>query len=287
MGLFSKDCVICGGSGGALSSRKLADGHICGDCAKRLSPWFDDFKSSTAEDIKTQLNYRDENRRALDDFEVTKSRGIKKYAEDMQYAYDAGRRAFVIVEGPAETAEDFADRNPDIIQFDQVNDVWLEVDEYWTEGAGEFELKPFNQTITQEKYKEVYWRYDFYLNIETDHPYAERIRYKMNYKPTIMKVPQRGIFFRRGIGIGGTYRGEELAELAEYLEAFADSEADAIELRNKLDVLLLKHKDRNAIDSVRAGIKAAVTEEIYFKKIGNMGAHAARAARISRLLLGK
>lgn len=39
-------------------------------------------------------------------------------------------------------------------------------------------------------------------------------------------------------------------------------------------------------DSVKAGITAAINEEIYFKKIGNMGAHVARAARISRLLLG-
>lgn len=287
MGLFSKDCAICGGSGGALSSKKLADGHICGDCVKKLSPWFDAYKQSSADDIRRQLEYREENRRALDDFEVTKAWGIKKYTGAMQFVYDGERRQFVVVEGPAETAEDFRDRNPDIISFDQVSDVWLEVDEYWTEGGGEFEPKPFNQTLVQDKYDEVYWRYDFYLNIETDHPYAGTIRYKMNYKPTIMKVPQRGIFFRRGVGIGGTYRGEDLAGLAATLEAFADSEADAIELRKKLDVLMLKHKDRSAIDSIKAGIRDAVNETVYFKKIGNMGAHAARAARISKLLLGR
>ena len=101
-----------------------------------------------------------------------------------------------------------------------------------------------------------------------------------------MKVPNNGIFFRRGIGIGGTYRGDGLAELASQLEAFADSEASAIDLRRKLDVLLLRNKDRSIKDSVKAGIKAAINEEVYFKKIGNMGAHVTRAARISRLLLG-
>lgn len=285
MGLFSKNCAICGGSGSALSSKKLADGYICSNCISRLSPWFDDYKHSSTEDIRRQLEYREDNRKALDDFEVTKAWGIKKYADAMQFVYDAGKRQFVICEGPADTMEDFADRNPDIISFDQVKDVWLEVDEYWTEGNGEFEARPFNQNLTQDKYKEVYWRYDFYLGIRTDHPYAGEIRYKMNYKPTIMKVPNNGIFFRRGVGIGGVYRGEELTELATQLEAFADSEANASELRRKLDVLLLRNKDRGVMDSVKAGITRAVNEEIYFRKIGNMGAHAARAARISKLLL--
>lgn len=286
MGLFSKNCAICGGSGGALSSKKIADGHICSNCISKLSPWFDDYKKSSSEDIRRQMACREENRRLLDDFEVTKAWGIKKYADAMQFVYDAGKRQFVVCEGPADKTEDFADRNPDIISFDQVRDVWLEVDEYWTEGNGEFETKPFNQNLTQDQYKEVYWRYDFYLGITTDHPYATEIRYKMNYKPTIMKVPNNGIFFRRGIGIGGTYRGDGLAELASQLEAFADSEASAIDLRRKLDVLLLRNKDRSIKDSVKAGIKAAINEEVYFKKIGNMGAHVTRAARISRLLLG-
>lgn len=286
MGLLSKNCVICGGSGSALSSRKLSDGHICGNCISKLSPWFNDFRNSDSEDIRRQLNYREKNRKALDDFEVTKSWGIKKYADAMQFVYDAGRRQFVVCEGPADKTEDFADRNPDIISFDQVKDVWLEVDEYWTEGNGEFEPKPFNQNLTQEKYKQVYWRYDFYLGISSDHPYAVEIRYKMNYKPTILKVANNGIFFRRGIGIGGSYRGDELAELSAQLESFADSEANAIELRRKLDILLLRNKDRGIKDSIKAGVMDAVNEEIYFRKIGNMGAHVARAARINRLLLG-
>lgn len=284
MGLFSKECAICGGKGGALSSKKTADGHICGDCVSKLSPWFDDYKNSDAEDIRRQLSYREENRKALNDFTVTKSWGVKKYADAMQFVYDAEKRQFVVCEGPADSTADIVDRNPDIISFDQVKDVWLEIDEYWTEGNGEFETKPFNQNLTQDKYKEVYWRYDFYLGIKTDHPYAGEIRYKMNYKPTIMKVPNNGIFFRRGIGIGGMYRGDELAEIASQLEAFADNEADAVELRRKLDVLLLRNKDRSIGDSVKAGIKNAVNEEVYFKKIGNMEAHVARASRISKLL---
>ena len=285
MGLFSKDCAVCGGSGGMLSSKKLADGHICGNCIKKLSPWFDAYKQATADDIRLQMEYRENNRRELEDFKVTKAWGVKKYPMATQFAYDGDRRQFVVVEGPVEDGDaDFRDKNPDILGFDQVEDVWLEVDEYWTEGGGEFEPKPISQVLTQDKYKEVYWRYDFYLNIKTSHPYAEHIRYKMNFKTTIMKVPQHGIFYKRGIGIGGTYRGEELAKLASELEAFGDSEAKAIDLERKLDVLLLRNKDRGILDSVKAGITTAISNDIYFKKIGNMGAHAARAARIAKLL---
>lgn len=37
MGLFSKECVICGGSAGALSGEKISEGRICGDCADKLN----------------------------------------------------------------------------------------------------------------------------------------------------------------------------------------------------------------------------------------------------------
>ena len=110
MGLFSKNCAICGGSGSALSSKKIADGHICSSCISKLSPWFDDYKKSSSEDIRRQHEYREENRRLLDDFEVTKAWGIKKYADAMQFVYDAGKRQFVICEGPTDKTEDFADR---------------------------------------------------------------------------------------------------------------------------------------------------------------------------------
>ena len=162
MGLFSKTCSVCGGTGGLLTSKKLADGILCGECTDKLSPWFSDFKKSTAADIRKQLAYRADNRKELDLFEVTKSWGVKRYQVANQFIFDREHRRFVVVPGPAET---FRDRNPDIISFDQVKDVWLEVDEYWTEGSGEFESKPLNQNLTQDKYKDVYWRYDFYLNI--------------------------------------------------------------------------------------------------------------------------
>lgn len=238
---------------------------------------------------KRPQEYLESNRRLLDGFNVTKAWGIKKYAPAMQFIYDADSRQFVVVEGPVDRPDvDFRDKDPDVVSFDQVKDVWLEVDEYWTEGKGEFEPKPFNQNITQDRYKDVYWRYDFYLNIETDHPYAGTIRYKMNYKPTITKVPNKsGIFFRRGVGIGGTYRGDEISQLALELQAFDEDEQKAAEFRKKLDVVLVRNKGKSFLESVGDKLVRDATNEIYFAKLANMGAHVARADRISRLLLGR
>ena len=60
MGLFDKKiCDICGEKIGLLGNRKLDDGNLCKDCAKKLSPWFEERRHSTVEDIKRQLEYRE------------------------------------------------------------------------------------------------------------------------------------------------------------------------------------------------------------------------------------
>ena len=59
--LFDKKiCSICGGEIGLLGNRKLEDGNMCKNCAKKLSPWFSDRKKSTVEEIRAQLAYREE-----------------------------------------------------------------------------------------------------------------------------------------------------------------------------------------------------------------------------------
>ena len=69
MGLFDKKyCDICGEKIGLLGNRKLEDGNLCKDCARKLSPFFSDRRNSTVEEIKQQLAYREENERRLADF---------------------------------------------------------------------------------------------------------------------------------------------------------------------------------------------------------------------------
>lgn len=76
MGLFDKKyCDICGEKIGLLGNRKLEDGNLCKDCAKKLSPWFSDRRSSTVSEIKEQLAYREKNRERAAQFRTTRSYG--------------------------------------------------------------------------------------------------------------------------------------------------------------------------------------------------------------------
>ena len=61
MGFFDKKyCDVCGEKIGLLGNRKLENGNLCKDCAAKLSPFFSERKSSTVEEIKEQLAYREE-----------------------------------------------------------------------------------------------------------------------------------------------------------------------------------------------------------------------------------
>ena len=61
MGFFDKKyCDVCGEKIGLLGNRKLEDGNLCKDCAAKLSPFFSERKSSTVDEIKKQLAYREE-----------------------------------------------------------------------------------------------------------------------------------------------------------------------------------------------------------------------------------
>ena len=63
MGLFDKKyCDVCGEKIGLLGNRKLEDGNLCKDCARKLSPWFSERRNSSVNEIKRQLEYREENR---------------------------------------------------------------------------------------------------------------------------------------------------------------------------------------------------------------------------------
>ncbi|MBQ3386234.1 MAG: DUF4428 domain-containing protein, partial [Eggerthellaceae bacterium] len=73
MGLFSKKvCSICGGDIGLFGNRKLEDGNMCKDCAAKLSPLFHERRSSTVEEIKAQLAYREANKAEVAAFHVTR-----------------------------------------------------------------------------------------------------------------------------------------------------------------------------------------------------------------------
>ena len=73
MGLFDKKyCDVCGEKIGLLGNRKLEDGNLCKECAKKLSPFFSERRNSTVAEIKEQLAYREANLDKVAAFTPTK-----------------------------------------------------------------------------------------------------------------------------------------------------------------------------------------------------------------------
>ncbi len=124
MGLFDKKfCSVCGQKVGTLFHKKLEDGFLCKDCASKLSPFFSERRSSTADEIRQQLQYREENRAALADFHITRTLG-----KDLKIHLDEDSRRFVVTR-----ARNIQEDNPDILAYSQVTGAELDVYESQSE----------------------------------------------------------------------------------------------------------------------------------------------------------
>ena len=181
MGLFDKKyCDICGEKIGLLGNRKLEDGNLCKDCAKKLSPWFSDRRRSTVEDIKGQLSYREENREKAAQFRTTRS-----FGEDWKVLLDEDHRWFTVTR-----ARDLAEATPDILDFDAITGCRMDIDESRTELTHE-DADGKDVSYVPPRYE---YSYDFFLIITVRHPYFDEMRFSLNsssvyYEP--QKLPQR------------------------------------------------------------------------------------------------
>ena len=167
MGLFDKKfCDVCGEKIGMLGNRKLEDGNICKDCAKKLSPWFDDRRHSTLEEIKSQLQMREENRSLVSSFHpgrVIRSDRYNLYIDERQQLFAASVNL---------DRED----NPDIISLSQITGCNLDVnemrtEEYRTDRDGE------RESYNPPRYS---YSYDYYFYIYLNHPYIHEMKLKLN-----------------------------------------------------------------------------------------------------------
>ncbi len=181
MGLFDKKyCDICGEKIGLLGNRKLEDGNLCKDCAKKLSPWFSDRRRSTVEDIKEQLAYREENRGRAAQFRITRT-----YGESWKVLIDEEHRWFTVTR-----ARDLAEANPDILDFDAITGCRVDIDEDRREQMRE-DSDGKEVSYVPPRYE---YSYDFFLVISVRHPYFDEMRFSLNsssvyYEP--QKLPQR------------------------------------------------------------------------------------------------
>ena len=167
MGLFDKKyCDICGEKIGLLGNRKLEDGNLCKDCAKKLSPWFSDRRSSTVSEIKEQLAYREKNRERAAQFRTTRS-----YGEDWKLLLDEEHRWFTVTR-----ARDLADANPDILDYTALTGCRVDIDESRTEQMRE-DADGKEVSYVPPRYE---YSYDFDIIISVNHPYFDEMRFRLN-----------------------------------------------------------------------------------------------------------
>ena len=171
MGLFGKlfekkVCSVCGDEIGLLGNRKLEDGNLCKNCAAKLSPFFSDRRSSTVDEIKAQLEYREENKNAVEAFHTTLSLG-----EDTKVLVDEDAKKFIVTR-----ARDIVSANPDVLDFSQVTGVDINIDEDRDEATTED--KDGNEvSFNPPRYT---YEYDFEIIINVNHPYFDTIRFDLN-----------------------------------------------------------------------------------------------------------
>lgn len=167
MGFFDKKyCDICGEKIGLLGNRKLEDGNLCKDCAKKLSPFFSERRHSTIDEIKQQLAYREENERRLADFHPDASFGEWKKV----YIDRAGAK-FIVT-----SASKWRSANPDLIAFSQVRGVNTDIHENKTEiyrKDSEGNRKSYNP----RRYE---YDYEFNVKIMVDSPWFDEIELELS-----------------------------------------------------------------------------------------------------------
>ena len=171
MGLFDKkNCDICGEKIGMLGNRKLEDGNMCKNCAKKLSPFCDDRRHSTLDQIKAHLQYREENKNALRAFSPTLT-----FGESKKIYVDTMKGNFVVSSfTPGNT--NWTEENPDVMPIASITSCGLDIDEdrdeiYMKNGQGQ------NVSYNPPRYK---FYYNFKLKFLVNNPYFDDFEVRLN-----------------------------------------------------------------------------------------------------------
>lgn len=203
-----KECAICGGEIGLLGNRKLEDGNMCKQCAKKLSPWFEDRRKSTVADIEQQLQYREDNKQSVSAFCTTRS-----FGNAWQLQIDDAQGKFMIVR-----TKDAQSENPDVLDLSQITGVDVDIDESRTEEKKED--KDGNK-VSYDPPRYTY-KYDFDIIIRVRHPYFDDMRFRLNnHTVTIHPMPMPRLSF----GASFIDPKQQSPEYQKYLQMSEDIKA--------------------------------------------------------------
>ena len=166
MGLFDKKyCDVCGEKIGLLGNRKLEDGNLCKNCAKKLSPFFNERRSSTVDEIKQQLAYREENKRQLAYFNPTRTLGT-----DEKVYVDEINRRFIVT-----SSSNWREKNPDIIEISQVTSCNVDIEE------DRDEIMHTDNQGNEVSYNPPRYKYEYIFNVEitVNSPWFSEISFEL------------------------------------------------------------------------------------------------------------
>lgn len=213
MGLFGKlfekkECSICGGEIGLLGNRKLEDGNCCKNCAKKLSPWFEERRHSTVVQIREQLAYREKNARDLANFQVTRTIGeaYKMYIEEV----DGVPTRFFVTD-----AKEYMEKNPDIIAFQDVVSCVTDIEKR----REEIKHKDSDGNMVSYSPPRYKVHHDFFIHMDIrNNPYFSHIRFYVNRGVVTLEITEGGFFggLFGGSRTGGIGSAREEQRFNEY-----------------------------------------------------------------------
>ena len=162
MGLFDKKyCDVCGNKIGLLGNRKLEDGNLCKDCAKKLSPWFSERRHSTLNEIKAQLVYREQNKAKVASFYTSKTLG-----NGTKLMIDYQKRQFMVAK-----TNNISEENPDVLDFSMARGCETIIDEH----RSEKKRKDANGNYVSYMPPRYEYSYTMKVKIYVDNPYFDDI----------------------------------------------------------------------------------------------------------------
>lgn len=167
MGFFDKKyCDICGEKIGVLGNRKLDDGNLCKNCAKKLSPWFEKRRHSTVEEIQKQLAYREANKEKVQAFQIT-----REFIGNSYHVFiDDHKGQFAVATGMNREV------NPDIVDLSQVTSCKLDVrqnrkEEQYRDQEGK--LQDYNPPRYQ-------FSYDYWIKVGVRSQWFDDMEFRLN-----------------------------------------------------------------------------------------------------------
>ena len=163
-------CDICSSVLPSFGYMRLADGSMCMDCNKKISPFLKGIKDLSVEDMKRHLKYRQDNMKKLDEFKSAISFGY-----DKKIYIDPYMAAFVITPN---RLEEIAVDNPDVISLHDVIETDTLIKEYKKEQFGKDEegrrIRYFPPRIN--------YYYDFITTIRLRSEWFDEVSLSLNGK---------------------------------------------------------------------------------------------------------